>query len=453
MFNVQCRYRRIIIVGTLPLMSTQTTKRAVLGMLLSLVSLALYREMQPFNRKSTNLVAYVAQYAVLITFGSALVLEVEIFQGLNSWALGSLLCIVNLVIITMVLRMSLVRYFSDRAFSRASKMKSANGKVEWAVGFSEGKLKTTFDAVTEHYVSSSQGLVFTYCSCSSATMALREGIPALLYDEHELEGILFSLHRPYELDSTDRQMFSSFEVVLACSVPLTLLSRLALPSQASLRLLPGSVLKALRGSYFGDVVDPTGWFDGFVYLPPNQIVRALQLIENETPSLTQDDAESKQPTVLRDVHHQVFDHRNSARSSAAPSMYPRNSKLNSIWRDRRSTAAAPHRSTHGSSIISETESFSMTNAFSMSHFADVRPWSSFLQVPQCCSELFTSMESVRAQSDLQGWNLVFHYTQPFLGPLIYTTGFRMSTTGQGILWTTMTFSAMCTYVLLLFILF
>ena len=41
------------------------------------------------------------------------------------------------------------------------------------------------------------------------------------------------------------------------------------------------------------------------------------------------------------------------------------------------------------------------------------------------------MADIRARYDANGWVAVYHYTAPFLGPLIAETGFRMSTQGQG----------------------
>jgi hypothetical protein len=41
------------------------------------------------------------------------------------------------------------------------------------------------------------------------------------------------------------------------------------------------------------------------------------------------------------------------------------------------------------------------------------------------------MSRHRAVCKANGWELVYHYTQPKLLPLILKTGFRMSTQGQG----------------------
>jgi len=48
-------------------MSPQTERRAAIGMLLGLMSIGFYREANPFDRDTTNIIAYVAQYAIFIT--------------------------------------------------------------------------------------------------------------------------------------------------------------------------------------------------------------------------------------------------------------------------------------------------------------------------------------------------------------------------------------------------
>ena len=48
-------------------MSPQTERRAAIGMMLGLMSIGFYREADPFDRETTNIIAYVAQYAIFVT--------------------------------------------------------------------------------------------------------------------------------------------------------------------------------------------------------------------------------------------------------------------------------------------------------------------------------------------------------------------------------------------------
>jgi hypothetical protein len=62
-------YRRVTFVGVLPLLSSKGVRRAAIGMLLSIISLAVYGELEPFQLKSNRVLARSAQYTVFMTFG------------------------------------------------------------------------------------------------------------------------------------------------------------------------------------------------------------------------------------------------------------------------------------------------------------------------------------------------------------------------------------------------
>jgi hypothetical protein len=87
---IYIRYRRVTFIGVLPLMFAHTDRAAMVGVFLSLCSLELFRNLEPFKSSSTNLLAYIAQYVVLLTFAAALVLEAGIGEGLSNIAIGSL---------------------------------------------------------------------------------------------------------------------------------------------------------------------------------------------------------------------------------------------------------------------------------------------------------------------------------------------------------------------------
>lgn len=52
-------YRRIFFVAVIPLLAEGRAARAGIGMLASLVGIALYNEAKPYNITSTNTLAYV----------------------------------------------------------------------------------------------------------------------------------------------------------------------------------------------------------------------------------------------------------------------------------------------------------------------------------------------------------------------------------------------------------
>jgi len=108
-------YRRILFVGILPLLTAASSRRAALGLLFSLCSVAFYGELTPFLRSSTNLLAYVAQYANLLTFGAGLAIEVGMDQGLDPFLFGSILVLINIVVVGLIFRASVVRFMHGRA--------------------------------------------------------------------------------------------------------------------------------------------------------------------------------------------------------------------------------------------------------------------------------------------------------------------------------------------------
>ncbi len=60
-------------MGILPLLSSSTSLRATLGLVLSLCSTVYYREVEPFRNRLSNILVYAAQIMLLLTFGGALV--------------------------------------------------------------------------------------------------------------------------------------------------------------------------------------------------------------------------------------------------------------------------------------------------------------------------------------------------------------------------------------------
>lgn len=62
-------YRRVTFIGVLPLMSSKGARRAAIGVLLSIISLAVYGELEPFQLHTNRVLARIAQYTVFMTFG------------------------------------------------------------------------------------------------------------------------------------------------------------------------------------------------------------------------------------------------------------------------------------------------------------------------------------------------------------------------------------------------
>lgn len=308
-------YRRTIMIGILPLLAASTALRAVLGEVFALMSLVCFRETEPFLQHATNLLAAVSQYCVLVTFGAALIIETGISQGLNSFAFGCALVLCN-ISIAAVIAFVCIRRFAQEERERAETEAGRARTIEWAVGFSDTKFQTTLEVVEERHVPPTHCLMYLYCTFEEAQYALGSGIPATKDSSGIWDGIMLTLHRPYELDADDQFIFEHQDAALVVSCPWHLLQPLqqtdsrgsvkskvvpeTLFSSKSLWVLPSQTLTGLRGGSYGGLADAEEWYNGIVHLPPNCIVRAYRLIDKkEAPQPTQDEDSGMDPTAMK----------------------------------------------------------------------------------------------------------------------------------------------------------
>jgi hypothetical protein len=102
-FEIVDMYRRIVFIGILPLVSHEPATRASLGLLLAIISLVYFARYEPYRVHFTNVIAFVGQVSILVTFYAALTLEsISLVNfGLEGQRLGIFLVLVNLAIITL----------------------------------------------------------------------------------------------------------------------------------------------------------------------------------------------------------------------------------------------------------------------------------------------------------------------------------------------------------------
>lgn len=374
-------YRRVFFVGVLPLLTPNAARAGVIGVIVSFLGACIFRELEPYARRSTNTIQLFCQYTLVLSYGMVVVVGSDITSKLRPTRLGYMLLVTQLFFFAAVAAIFVIRTRAD--FRKADKATRALCWLEDATGFSRDKFATTFDAIEQNSVSASCCLVFWYASISDVRKALASGIPALA--RHD--GVLLTLHRPHDLDETDKAAFPCREALLLCAMPRSLLvhfvsgdsvvdgnAKTIVHSEDNpcfLRLIPGNLLRALRPTSFSRIHDPTPWHDhdgipGSILLPPQQIVRAFQLEEIKT----------SKPSVV----------------TVSSSVY---------LKDVRGP-----RPSHYSELYKE---------------------------PQTCLDFIRRMTEIRQKCDMFGWVPMYHYTQPFLGRRIFETGFRMSTVGQGIL--------------------
>lgn len=204
-------YRRILFVGVLPLLSSDSSTKAFVGVFLATFSLIYYRELEPFLKANTNLCAATAQYCVLVTFGAALAIQNDVVEGIDPLLFGCIMVAVNLVIIGLVLAAGYQRHLAERKRRHEQKARQAQ-KVEWACSFDATKFQTTLDAAEQAHIPPTSSLVYWYGSNQEVEEGLQTGIPASASVlGRTVPGVVFTLHRPYELDDSDVAAFPNQE--------------------------------------------------------------------------------------------------------------------------------------------------------------------------------------------------------------------------------------------------
>jgi hypothetical protein len=341
----------------------------------------------------------VAQYATLLTFGAALILDVGLYQGLDPLLLGCALVLANMAVIGVVVAVSSRRYSMERSHQRKMKARRAQA-IEWACEFTPTKFETTLDEVERAHLLPSHAMAFHYCSLMKAQQCIKSGIGATMggaFGASSPGGVLFSLHRPHELTPSDDDFFADREAVLACALPWSLLQpHPAANSPPFICVVESTALQALRGIVFNGIPDPRPWYEGGVFLPPQRIVRAYQLDETESIQI---ECGHNPAMPMSNVPTQVRDGKINEDCSFA---------ISGLWYLSAFFVFVAN-STHASVSIASTVS---------------------VQSPRSVLEFASAMASIRTTCSRCGWKAVFHFTDPTFAPLILRSGLRMSKQGQ-----------------------
>ena len=105
------RYRRVLVIGVLPLLPISSEQKAMIAVMFAICSIALYREMRPFERMSTNILACAVQYTLLLVFGSSLAIEANLTTNLPSTGFGLILTLCTLAIFILTIAHSTYVYY------------------------------------------------------------------------------------------------------------------------------------------------------------------------------------------------------------------------------------------------------------------------------------------------------------------------------------------------------
>lgn len=102
-----------------------------------------FREERPYREKQVNFIAYVAQFAILVTFYAALSIDTNVMMdfGLKDLGMGLFLCAVTLSVLGLAAALGVNRV---RRHSREERIKQSKAaKVEDASTFTANKFRTT----------------------------------------------------------------------------------------------------------------------------------------------------------------------------------------------------------------------------------------------------------------------------------------------------------------------
>jgi hypothetical protein len=299
--------------------------------MLAIMSVAYFREEQPYRVDFTNVIAHIAQYSILITFYCALSIVGSnslVTFGLQGSNFGWFLILINLVIFILAFQYAWRCLKKQRLQAAEKELKAL--RSEWAIGFSRTKFKTTFENIWREYVPLSHALLFYYTTVEHAKSCRRSGIPV-----HALfDGVPLSLRAPHDTTSADVKVFSTLsktpkskeepstsssslispssgsifpnEEVLVLSLPIQFLyPLLGYEEDPQLCMIPSQILNASCPTSFSAVIDPKPWISGLTLLSPHCILRSYQIKlsspELNSPIRTSSLTENGSKTIVKQV--------------------------------------------------------------------------------------------------------------------------------------------------------
>mmetsp|Transcript_49770 Transcript_49770/g.63766 ORF Transcript_49770/g.63766 Transcript_49770/m.63766 type:complete len:478 (-) Transcript_49770:1435-2868(-) len=300
-FEVVEIYRRMMFVGVLPLMSPDVSIRSVMGVIFSIISVAFYREEQPFRIPFTNFIAFIAQYVILLVYYCALSISTELVVfGLSGAFMGVFLVALVLLVLALVLILAFNRIQRERDLKK-SIVEHATRRAEDASNFSHTKFVTTFKAIFNTAVPATHVLAFHYSTLQAAQRYQKCGIMS----KAGRDGIFVSLRGPHQLTASEFEVFASsassstsFEAVIVVALPARVLTPVPGVSDQNIRMVASGILLSLRPTSFTAVFDAAPWLKlshmfpnavkGPCILPPASIVRVYVLTKESTATIEDD---------------------------------------------------------------------------------------------------------------------------------------------------------------------
>jgi len=398
-FDIVDMYRRLFFIAVLPLVSAKSSTRASFGCFLAIVSAVYFREAQPYRTDFSNFLAHIAQYSLLVTYFSILVIETHSMNpiGLKGFRLGLFLVSINFAILLSTLVFAYFTFLSKKKKQDLLNFKAKN--YEDARNYTANKFNTTFEAIRLHSIPSSDALVFHYTSFEFADSYRKAGIPA----QDKYGGIPVTLRPPHASTDIEFQVFNETapktlaknifpnEEVFVLSLPRIFLEPLpGFESDNGVFMISAVTLNALRPSTFASVIDESPWLASFTLLPPHRILRSF---------------------LVMDIN------RTRRRISFIKPMKPHRPSKGRLRRNS-SISAKMEDVDHGFERMEFMKDVPMKHTVEIVNLDDISTWGK-------------AMERIREEARLSDLIPLYHYTSSFVVPMVLRGGLRMSSQGQG----------------------
>eukprot|EP00615_Pteridomonas_danica_P010831 CAMPEP_0114328780 /NCGR_PEP_ID=MMETSP0101-20121206/631_1 /TAXON_ID=38822 ORGANISM="Pteridomonas danica, Strain PT" /NCGR_SAMPLE_ID=MMETSP0101 /ASSEMBLY_ACC=CAM_ASM_000211 /LENGTH=344 /DNA_ID=CAMNT_0001458209 /DNA_START=3088 /DNA_END=4118 /DNA_ORIENTATION=+ len=296
---------------------------------------------------------------------------------------------------------------------------------EWAIGFSENKFNTTFDAIWKHSVPSSHILVFHYTSFQHAVNARKSGIPA----QKRFNGVPLTLRQPHKAIQSDFAIFGEenelkpkefpHEEVLVLSLPKQFLDPLpGYEDDDGLCMISSQVLNAMRSTSFTAVMNSQPWLNGYCLLPPHCILRSFLIMEKSDPSaqrlLSINKSYRNSSVLFKNISSRISLRKSAeemteiVESNPITGLLPMSSQRNSLWQIQ-------------SKDRSPVLAFKGTQNAETVRVVFIDSIDTYIK----------AMSKIRQKAFERKLVPLYHYTSRSVASLILQSGLRMSSQGQG----------------------
>jgi len=111
--------QRVWFIGMIPVLTTNSSRRAALGVFFAVCAMLFVRETEPFHLRANNLLTYVAQHTILVTYLTALVIDSDASKGIDPFVLGVILVATNSVVLILAVYLAAQRHWRELAEYKA----------------------------------------------------------------------------------------------------------------------------------------------------------------------------------------------------------------------------------------------------------------------------------------------------------------------------------------------